>query len=911
MRRHRRAKRWIPALTIGLLGVAPVVSAVTPVGAAPAAAPCSPPTPVVVGTGRNVATVDPTACPLASAPRFHHLEVLRGPELAPVRDLYLQAEEELVDIEGLEVGEVYRFRSTPVTEAGDGQPGPLSEPLILPVGPASAFVERLSKDFLGRSATTAERAARTSSLADGSTTPAALVGAYQASPEHQRQSPIIRLYRAYFLRLPDASGLAYWTGRSRAGVRLVAISEQFARSSEFTRRYGALDNRAFVELVYRNVLGREGDPAGIASWTGKLDARTKTRGEVMAGFSESSEYRRRSGPLVDVVNAFTGMLRRIPTAVELERWQGAPLLRLHLELLGNPGYVARASDPHPLAVTSPATLRPSYEPGRDSWSTHPAPYLRLTAAGGTGDRTWDLVGGALPTGLVLDPSGHLFQVAARVGAPTTFTIRVTDATGASATRAMTFLQANRSIATRVLNQGQVGRPYYDQLHLNGIASATWSVVSGALPGGLELDSAKGVITGVPEELGAHLVTIQATVGGGVATREYAIEVVEPHRWPQVGRDAGASAAALGDRSLTIDSSGWVGPGYTLASSGIPVVDRGLVLGAGRPTGSTSPAQPFAWDSVAGTMAGTWPATPASCDRSPVAISGDALHVACEGVTSSDLNPPREQRWTSAGPAGAHHRLISTGTSLVLWADDAISARDAGTGQVAWSAEIAEPSSAVAVVVDDGKVLVARSDRLEALDLATGEVAWTRADVTPSSLVALGGFLYLGTDEGQVLRVRVDDGTTDWAQDLGAASRVFGVDADQLYVGIEPGSVSALSTTSGAERWTYVPRGAATPVQSIAVTGEFLTVVTDDASDPFRSALIWAFDRGSGLAYGVLNDERQVVAPIAAAGGIFALALDGREHLDLEPVAVVRTYVHWGLIEGALPGAAEAQTFRGP
>jgi hypothetical protein len=351
MRRHRRAKRWAPALSIGLVGVA-LVTIGAPAGSvpatttAPAATACTLPRPVVIGAGRNVATVDPTACPLASSPRFHHLEVLRGPELAPVRDLYLHAEEELVDIEGLEVGEVYHFRSTPVTEAGDGQPGPLSEPLVLPVGPAGAFVDRLSKDFLGRSATTTERSARTASLADGSATPAELVGTYQASPEFQRRSPVIRLYRAYFLRLPDASGLAYWTGRSQAGVRLVAISEQFARSSEFTRRYGALGNRAFVELVYRNVLDREGDPAGIASWTRKLDAKTKTRGEVMVGFSESSEYRRRSGPLVDVVNAFTGMVRRIPTAAELERWQAAPIARLHLELLGHPSYVARSSAPH-------------------------------------------------------------------------------------------------------------------------------------------------------------------------------------------------------------------------------------------------------------------------------------------------------------------------------------------------------------------------------------------------------------------------------------------------------------------------------------------------------------------------------------------------------------------------------------
>ena len=53
--------------------------------------------------------------------------------------------------------------------------------------------------------------------------------------------------------------------------------------------YGALSNRAFVELVYNNVLGRQGDGGGVAHWEGQLNG-GRDRGSVMVGFSESAEF---------------------------------------------------------------------------------------------------------------------------------------------------------------------------------------------------------------------------------------------------------------------------------------------------------------------------------------------------------------------------------------------------------------------------------------------------------------------------------------------------------------------------------------------------------------------------------------------------------------------------------------------
>lgn len=100
-----------------------------------------------------------------------------------------------------------------------------------------------------------------------------------------------RLYLAYFERVPDAAGQAFWQSRLDAGTTLPAISEQFARSPEFTALYGGVSDGAFVELVYQNVLDRSPDVDGLAHWIGQLEEGSLTRGEVMLGFSDSAEFK--------------------------------------------------------------------------------------------------------------------------------------------------------------------------------------------------------------------------------------------------------------------------------------------------------------------------------------------------------------------------------------------------------------------------------------------------------------------------------------------------------------------------------------------------------------------------------------------------------------------------------------------
>jgi hypothetical protein len=183
-----------------------------------------------------------------------------------------------------------------------------------PVGPFSSswsFVAQQYRDLLRREATTDDLSYWSSRV--GSTwTPGQFIAHLTSSSEaDDRVHAVTRLYGAYFLRNPDHNGLTYWLNRRGEGRSLVSISNAFAVSSEFTNRYGKLSNRAFVDRVYLNVLGRSADAAGLTYWTTRLDGST-SRGQVMANFSQSSEYVRNTSATVWVVGVYEGMLRRAP-----------------------------------------------------------------------------------------------------------------------------------------------------------------------------------------------------------------------------------------------------------------------------------------------------------------------------------------------------------------------------------------------------------------------------------------------------------------------------------------------------------------------------------------------------------------------------------------------------------------------
>lgn len=175
-----------------------------------------------------------------------------------------------------------------------------------------------------------------------STSPTAWLSQQVQGKTYQaRMGGMARLYRAFFLRDPDASGMDYWWKNVNGNWTLWRIADFFSQSQEFQDSYGSLDNGEYVDRVYQNVLGRAPEAAGRAYWVQQLASGKKNRGEVMVGFSESTEYVRANKARTDVLITYFGLLHRLPEASDVAFWSARSNASLVSALFGSLEYHSR------------------------------------------------------------------------------------------------------------------------------------------------------------------------------------------------------------------------------------------------------------------------------------------------------------------------------------------------------------------------------------------------------------------------------------------------------------------------------------------------------------------------------------------------------------------------------------------
>ena len=103
-------------------------------------------------------------------------------------------------------------------------------------------------------------------------------------------APVLRLYQAYFNRDPDVEGAKYWLGIRRGGYDLGQIASFMAASDEFRNTYAGTTDAQYVELVYRNVLGRSFDQDGYDYWLGLLAADNLDRAGIVYWVTQNNEF---------------------------------------------------------------------------------------------------------------------------------------------------------------------------------------------------------------------------------------------------------------------------------------------------------------------------------------------------------------------------------------------------------------------------------------------------------------------------------------------------------------------------------------------------------------------------------------------------------------------------------------------
>ncbi len=183
-------------------------------------------------------------------------------------------------------------------------------------------------------------------------------------------------------------------------------------------------------------------------------------------------------------------------------------------------------------------------------------YNQTVAVSPAGSYVFSVSSGALPPGLTLNAA-----TGAITGAPTSigtfsFTVAATQGScAASRNFTVTIACASPTISPASLAAGQAGVAYSQTLSVTPAGSYSFSISTGSLPAGLSLNSATGVISGVPSLTGAFTLTVkaQAAASGCSATQTYSLTI-------------GCPTVSLSPASLP---GGTVGTSYSQSISASP------------------------------------------------------------------------------------------------------------------------------------------------------------------------------------------------------------------------------------------------------------------------------------------------------------------------------------------------------
>ena len=180
------------------------------------------------------------------------------------------------------------------------QPPPPPPVIIQEVRPridrrtAEAYVQRAFREVLDRPADPEGLRTYTDRLIREGWSEQQMIQQLQRSSEARginADQAITRIFRDVLGRDPDASGLAHYRAKWRDGWTQGQIRDDLRRSGEGRDSY----IRNTITKAYREVLGREPDPAGYATYEKAMRERGYTEQQVRAALMSGDEYRKKRG----------------------------------------------------------------------------------------------------------------------------------------------------------------------------------------------------------------------------------------------------------------------------------------------------------------------------------------------------------------------------------------------------------------------------------------------------------------------------------------------------------------------------------------------------------------------------------------------------------------------------------------
>ena len=146
--------------------------------------------------------------------------------------------------------------------------------------------------------------------------------------------------------------------------------------------------------------------------------------------------------------------------------------------------------------------------------------LGLKSTGGRPAITWSLLGGALPTGLVLNPATGEISGTPAVAGAYPLKVQVADTLGLTATVDVPLtVAAKLAVVKKSLPAAKVGKLYQAKLRATGgVTPLKWNILGGKpgfLPTGIKFNAKTGAFSGTPKKAGVYRLRMQVVDKLGV------------------------------------------------------------------------------------------------------------------------------------------------------------------------------------------------------------------------------------------------------------------------------------------------------------------------------------------------------------------------------------------------------------
>ena len=139
---------------------------------------------------------------------------------------------------------------------------------------------------------------------------------------------------------------------------------------------------------------------------------------------------------------------------------------------------------------------------------------------------WNLVGGSLPYGIELDSETGIISGYSEAEGEYNFTIQAVSGKLTATQDFVLFVGNDIMIATAsILPSVDAGSNFSQTLTLyNAANSVNWSVISGSIPAGLNLNASSGTLSGIPVTAGTYTFIMQAQSGYSIASKTFILRV---------------------------------------------------------------------------------------------------------------------------------------------------------------------------------------------------------------------------------------------------------------------------------------------------------------------------------------------------------------------------------------------------